>query len=648
MHSRRRRVGLAAALLAPSVAIPTAVSSPAHAADEPGGRIQLTSPQRMIDTRDGLGMQTDLQLPANGVLRITVLESAAAGRASLHPCGGAVDATSPLLAFRAGEIQTVTLTVGSAPTCLASTTPVSVVVDRLGSMSDAPAADGLQFVPTAPTIEETSRGTASGELTFKLSAPPPPDARGLVLEIGAVGLDAASYVTTYPCGQARPLSADVSIAANFGRSLTLTYTPLSAPGTSTVCYFLSRPAIVAIVLRGYLRASGPDPTKLPPIPHYEQRPVLAGLDAQSPLRILDTRDDGLKVDAGETIALDLAPFATPETTAAVLNVTATEPDAAGYVTVFPCDEAQPTASNLNYVAGQTVPNLVTAKLSADRKVCVYSKSATHLLVDITGTYDLGFGSMAIPIAPRRVLDTRAPVGVPAAGKIAGGSAVTLQVAGVNGVPVDATAVTMNVTVTEPAGAGYVTVYPCDGERPTASNLNYVAGQTVPNAVTVALSASGSVCLFSQSTTHLVADLSAWFVDGAGDGYHGVSPARLLDTRESVGVLASGKVAAGSVLAVQVAGRGGVPATKVDAVTMNVTVAEPDGPGFATVYPCDEARPEASNLNYVAGSTVPNLVTVKLSAAGTVCLYSQRSTHLVADVAGYLSLTGDLAWVPVLN
>ena len=178
--------------------------------------------------------------------------------------------------------------------------------------------------------------------------------------------------------------------------------------------------------------------------------------------------------------------------------------------MFPCDESQPTASNVNYVAGQTVPNLVTVKLSADDKVCIFSKSRTHLVVDITGTYDLGFGGVARTVAPVRFLDTRAALGVPAAGKVVGGSAVMLQVAGVNGVPANAAAVTMNVTVTEPTGAGYVTVFPCDQDRPTASNLNYVSGETVPNAVTVALSATGTVCMYTQATTHLVADLSVWF------------------------------------------------------------------------------------------------------------------------------------------
>jgi hypothetical protein len=218
-----------------------------------------------------------------------------------------------------------------------------------------------------------------------------------------------------------------------------------------------------------------------------------------------------------------------------------------------------------------------------------------------------------------------------------GQTLVLQVAGRGGVPAtDVAAATLNVTATEPDFAGFVTAYPCDRDRPTASNLNFVAGQTVPNLVTVRLSAAGTLCLFTSAPTHLIADIAAWYSINAAQGYHELAPARILDTREPIGVPAAAKLSSGQVLTLQVADRGGVPASGALAVTMNVTVTEPDAAGFVTIYPCAADRPEASNLNFSAGETVPNLVTVKLSAAGTVCLFAQRTTHLVADVAGYFT------------
>jgi len=75
--------------------------------------------------------------------------------------------------------------------------------------------------------------------------------------------------------------------------------------------------------------------------------------------------------------------------------------------------------------------------------------------------------------------------------------------------------------------------------------------------------------------------------------------------------------------------------------MNVTVTEAEGEGFVTVYPCDRERPTASNLDHTTGETVPNLVTVQLSASGEVCLFAQRTVHLLADVAGFFSATTEL-------
>ena len=210
---------------------------------------------------------------------------------------------------------------------------------------------------------------------------------------------------------------------------------------------------------------------------------------------------------------------------------------------------------------------------------------------------------------------------------AAGSVTTVQVTGRGGVPAGAEAVVLNVTVTEPQGDGFVTVYPCDTARdPNTSNLNYTAGQTVPNLVVVKPSATGTVCLYTQSAAHLVVDVNGYLA--AGSAFGPIAPARLLDSRSSLGMRS-----AGTVTTVQVAGQGGVPSGATAAV-LNVTVTQPLGSGFVTVYPCDTARdPNTSNLNYTAGQTVPNAVFVKLSAAGTVCLFTSNSVQLVVDVNG---------------
>jgi hypothetical protein len=239
-----------------------------------------------------------------------------------------------------------------------------------------------------------------------------------------------------------------------------------------------------------------------------------------------------------------------------------------------------------------------------------------------------------------LLDTRLGVGAPAAQVGAGGS-LTLQVAGRGGVPaVGVSAVVLNVTVTGPALGGWVTAWPSGQAMPLASNLNYDAGATVPNLVTVKLGAGGAVDLFaSGGPVDLIADVEGWFgADGApgGAGFTSVVPARVLDTRLGIGAPAA-KVGAGGVVPLVVTGQGGVPATGVSAVVLNVTVTGALSGGWVTAWPAGVAMPVASNLNYVAGQTVPNLVVVDVGAGGVVDLFSSGGpVDLVADVAGWYS------------
>jgi hypothetical protein len=213
----------------------------------------------------------------------------------------------------------------------------------------------------------------------------------------------------------------------------------------------------------------------------------------------------------------------------------------------------------------------------------------------------------------------------------------VKVTGVNGIPeTGVSAVSMNVTVTEAEGDGFITVYPC-GERKVVSSLNYVAGQTVPNAVIAPVSPAGTVCFFAMKPTHLLADVNGWFASSSG--YTALDPTRVFDTRPgqpaAIDVPRVKVGGPGNILEVPVVGIGGVPSSGVSAVSLNVTVTEPDGGGFVTVYPCGE-RKVVSSLNYVAGQTVPNAVIAPVSSRGTVCLYSQSNTHLLADVNGWFA------------
>ena len=116
-------------------------------------------------------------------------------------------------------------------------------------------------------------------------------------------------------------------------------------------------------------------------------------------------------------------------------------------------------------------------------------------------------------------------------------------------------------------------------------------------------------------------------------FNPLPPTRILDTRSGPGP--TGKVGPDGTITVDVTGLGGVPATGVSAVVLNTTVTEPTSASFLTVFPSDSSMPLASNLNFSAGQTVPNLVIVRVGADGNVKVYNKLgSVHVIFDVAGW--------------
>jgi hypothetical protein len=155
---------------------------------------------------------------------------------------------------------------------------------------------------------------------------------------------------------------------------------------------------------------------------------------------------------------------------------------------------------------------------------------------------------------------------------------------------------------------------------------------------VKVGAGGTVSIFnSAGTTDVVADVVGWFGDDADAGFVPLVPARVLDTRPGLGP-PDAPIGPGAAVVLDVVGAGGVPTgLGVTAVVLNVTVTNPTAPAFLTVWPADVLRPLASNLNFVAGQTVPNLVVVKVSALGQVAFFnSEGSVDVVADVVGYFT------------
>ncbi|MFD7980361.1 hypothetical protein [Streptomyces sp. NPDC059071] len=226
----------------------------------------------------------------------------------------------------------------------------------------------------------------------------------------------------------------------------------------------------------------------------------------TPTRVMSTRSGtGVpqgKVGAGRTVTLTISE---PGVSAVALNVTATNATATSFVSVYPYGTTRPDVSNLNFTAGQTVPNLVIVPVK-DGKITFYNRAGeVDLLADVAGYFKQGTGSVFTGMQPKRVMDTRNGTGV-ARAKVGEGQTVSLAVG------TKYKAVVLNVTATNPTEASFVSVYPYGTTRTSASNLNFTAGQTVPNGVIVPVN-NGAITFYNKNgSVDLIADVTGYYTD----------------------------------------------------------------------------------------------------------------------------------------
>ncbi|MGZ4708512.1 MAG: family 43 glycosylhydrolase [Acidimicrobiales bacterium] len=368
-----------------------------------------------------------------------------------------------------------------------------------------------------------------------------------------------------------------------------------------------------------------------------------------PTRIVDTRP-----------STQVGPFSTPFTAGATrniqmavigpvpagadavaLNVTVTDTTSASFMTLWPKGQARPSASNLNWNTGATIPNAVTVKLGADDSVSVYSAvGTTNVIVDVVGYYEdgavLGGGAGFTPLTPTRLLDTRPSTQVgPFSTPWSPETTRPVTVAG-GAVPSGADAVVLNATVTDTTAGSFLTAWPHGTTRPQASNLNWSPGQTIANAVTVKVGDGGRIDVYStKGTVNVVLDVVGYFDAGSGAAFHPLTPARVQDSRPPTPVGAfTTPWGPGTTRSIPVGGAGGVP-PDAQAVLANATVTDTTSGSFLTVWPTGQSMPTASTLNWSAGLTIPNALTARLGTAGQVSAYSPLgSVQVILDVSGW--------------
>lgn len=232
----------------------------------------------------------------------------------------------------------------------------------------------------------------------------------------------------------------------------------------------------------------------------------------TPTRLLDTRPGAPlapeATTAVQVVGVDGVP---PDATAAVLNVTAIDPDGDGYVSAFADGTANPWTSNLNFSPGQTVPNQVIVPLGADGKVAVFDHGAhTQVAVDLFGYYSPEGTGLFTPVTPSRLVDTRQGTGTP----LGANSWLPVGARGAGAAPANATAAVVNVTAIGPDAPSYLAVRADGTGVPGTSNLNLAPGVTVANHVITGLDANGNFAVYNHvGNTHVAVDLFGYFSAG---------------------------------------------------------------------------------------------------------------------------------------
>jgi hypothetical protein len=379
--------------------------------------------------------------------------------------------------------------------------------------------------------------------------------------------------------------------------------------------------------------------------------------AYGPTRVLDTRyGTGAAKAPVKARSITKVKFAgnggiPADVTAVVLNVTVTEPTAAGDVIVYGDGSARPSTSNVNFVKGQTVPNQVIAPVGADGDVDFYNAStgSTDLIADVAGYFTPTPSSGYSALTPYRLVDTRYGTGEPKR-PLAGKGSFAVQIAGNDGGKLPAsgiTAVALNITSTASLGSGFLTAYGDGSARPTASNVNFTTNQTIANSVITPVGSDGKILVYNGSTkaTSVVVDVVGYYSAASTSAYVPTAPARLLDTRDASWT--DGPLPAGDYIYL-------APFVPVEpditGFVLNATVTETTGNGNLTVSPDPNTlaqyqppstavwptKPSASTLNWTKGETVANLVQASAGANGVDDFWNSGSGDiaLVVDAFGY--------------
>jgi hypothetical protein len=234
-----------------------------------------------------------------------------------------------------------------------------------------------------------------------------------------------------------------------------------------------------------------------------------------------------------------------------------------------------------------------------------------------------------PVGPQRLIDTREN-----GQRVAAGGILTVDLAALAPtlVTADAAAAAVNVTAADPSAAGFLTVWPCNSDRPVASTVNFLAKQARGAQATTLLGPGRTLCVFSNVATDVVVDLQGVFVPSGALRFSSMPPQRMIDTRNA------GRSSTITIHA----------PLDAQAVAATLTVTGGATSGYLSAYPCSGTVPTVSNVNWQPGETVAGAVFVPTAADHTFCVFTNSPVDVIVDVTGVFDTasTSVLRFTPV--
>ena len=418
------------------------------------------------------------------------------------------------------------------------------IADTRCSLRPLPAGISTSYCSSLPAANQTlSSPSAGGSITLQVtdtgSTPITSTAQSVVLNITAIpSLSAHSgYLSVYPAGTNPPMASSLNYTPGTVVPNLVTAT-LGVNGAVSI-YSSSANVNVVVDVEGYYApsigsthttkfTSLADPERLLDTrcadstePSYCNKENLPSVNASIPA-------PGATASISVTVAgiRDIPLTAT----AISLSVTAAGPSSSGYLTIWADSgscTSPPTVSNVNFEKGSSSAGSVIVEVGGTGKVCIYNSASTptNVVIDITGWFSQT-GDTFTPTSPVRICDTRSVSQIGGSPDVTSGVSgqcansgttlgspsgpITIQVTGIAGVPLTATAVVANITVVSTSGGGYLTAWAAGSTQPTTSNINWGKGSIVANMVVSALDSSGQMEIYCSSPAYVIVDVVGWY------------------------------------------------------------------------------------------------------------------------------------------